>query len=295
MSSKFAALAAQAASIKDMTQAQTGGGDYTPPPAGPCTLRFFGYVEIGKHEKTYKGVPKVENTAILMFEVSGKNYPPTVVDGVSHPVRVSIELNLSMNDKATFFKLFTRMNHEGKAKHITQLLGEGYKGRIVHREYTRKDGKKGTAVELKDDSGFTIAPPYYDVIDQETGQPTGEVKRMTIPAAISEEKCFIWDLADMDQWASIFIDGEYPERKNDKGEVTAPAKSKNVLQNRIKLAKNFQGSPIHVLLSATGQSIDIPDAESGREPEAEAEAPAAQAKAPVLEGAAADDALANIV
>jgi hypothetical protein len=56
----------------------------------------------------------------------------------------------------------------------------------------------------------------------------------------------------------LFIEGEYPERKDDKGNVTAPAKSKNVFQNTIKNAVNFRGSPIYTLLAANGQSLDIP-------------------------------------
>ena len=62
----------------------------------------------------------------------------------------------------------------------------------------------------------------------------------------------------MEQWGGLFVEGEYPERKNDKGEVTAPAKSKNVMQNKIKSAVNFIGSPIHTLLVAGGAKIDLP-------------------------------------
>src|SRR5690606_31848665 len=39
---------------RDMTKAETGGGgDYTPPAAGPTRLRFVAYVELGKQKTTY--------------------------------------------------------------------------------------------------------------------------------------------------------------------------------------------------------------------------------------------------
>ncbi|GAB5100300.1 hypothetical protein YK56LOC_60170 [Caballeronia sp. HLA56] len=40
----------------------------------------------------------------------------------------------------------------------------------------------------------------------------------------------MWDLANKALWDSIYIPGKYGERKNGKGEVTSPAKSKSVQQ-----------------------------------------------------------------
>ena len=83
----------------------------------------------------------------------------------------------------------------------------------------------------------------------------------------------------MAQWASLFIEGAYPERKDDKGVVTAPAKSKNVFQDTIKRAVNFQGSPMHTLLLTSGQPLDLPDVGEDMEdvPELEVKAPVADA------------------
>ena len=49
MTLDFSKIANTAAQTTDMTQAQTGGGDYVPPAAGPCRLRLVGYVETGSH------------------------------------------------------------------------------------------------------------------------------------------------------------------------------------------------------------------------------------------------------
>ena len=276
MTVDFKALGAKAAADGvDMTKATTGGGgDYQPPPAGPCLLRFVSYVELGKQTEKFMGKERVREKVLLTFELLGTKYPPAILEsGEKVPHRITIEESLSLNEKANFFKLFQRLNFAGTATHIAQLLGTGYKGTVVHRKYAKRgeptdDATKwtGVSVELKSkDTGYTIQPPRYEIIDPETG-PTGEYGTLKIPPAITPIKCFLWNYADLDQWASIYIEGEYPERKDATGKVVAPAKSKNVFQDTIKRAVNFIGSPIHVLLMGNGQALDLPDAEDGKAP-----------------------------
>lgn len=303
MAIDFKALGAKATaeSGKDMTKAQTGGGgDYEPPKAGFCMLRLVGYFEIGKQAGTFKGAPTIKDKVQLVFEVSGPHHPPTVhEDGTKTPHRITLEENFSLSEKAHFFKLFQRMNYKGEATHMVQLVGEPFKAKIIHRTYKRRDGKEGIAVDLYDKATgtFTIEPPRAEIID-DMGMPTGEVKVLNVPPAITELKAFLWDYADMESWNSLFIDGEYPERRDDNGAVTAPAKSKNVIQNTIKRATNFKGSVIYNLLAAAGANLDIPDAEvapGGEDDETEAPAQAAAKPVMVPEGAAADDALNGVV
>ena len=300
---KLAAIAAKAVETgKDMTQAQKGGGDYQPPAAGPCGLRFVGYVEIGKHEKSFKGVAKTQDRVQLVFELSGPNHPAGKdKDDKPIPIRLTVEENLSLNEKAGFFKLFNRMNHSGTAKHMVSLIGQDFKGTVVHRKYAKAGEDKskpetwtGVSAELRNKDGYTIMPPFYDeVID---GMATGKQLRMRVAEAISTPRYFLWDHADMDQWNSLFIDGEFEERKDEKtGKVIAPAKSKNVFQNKIRTAKNFKGSPIYTLLAANGGSLDIPEAEVPGEEEEQEAASGTPATNAVPEGAAADDALAGVV
>ena len=265
----FKALAAQATSDTgiDMTKAQKGGGGstYEPPKAGFCLVRLVGYFEIGKHESTFQGTTSLKDKVQLVFELSGPNHPPKVLeDGTKVPLRITIEENFSLNEKARFFKLFQSMNYKGEAQHMVALMDEPYKARLVHRKYKKRDGSEGTAAELFDRAAgsYTIAPPRVEVLDPDTSMPTGEVKVVPVPPALTEHKAFMWNNPSLEQWDSLFIDGEYPARTDDAGNVIAPARSKNVIQNAIRSAVNFKGSPIDVLLqSRGGKALDIPEPE----------------------------------
>ena len=297
---------AVASSGKDMTKAQAGGGDFEHPKEGFCLLRLVGYFEIGKQKGTYQGKPTLKDKVQLAFEVSGPNHQPRIAeDGTKYPIRITVEETFSLSEKARFFKLFRTMNYKGEAQHMVQLLGEPFKARIIHRKFKRRQdteasGPTGIAVELYDKNAgaFTIAPPRTEIIDNDTGMPTGEIKVLQVPAAITPLKAFLWDHSDLDDWNAMFIEGEYPERRDDKGVVTAPAKSKNILQNTIKGAANFKGSPIYNLIAAAGGNLDLPAPEDMTGDEVEDEAPATPAKVEpvkVPEGAEADDALNAVV
>ena len=302
--SKFAAVITKAkATAVDMTVAQKGGGgEYTPPEAGPALVRLVSYIELGKHEAEWKGQKKTRAEVALVFELVGKRHPPTEIDGVKYPQRITIRESLSLNEKARFFKLFGIMNWQGKATHMAELLLQPFAATVVHREYTVGTEKR-VAVDLFDRvaGSYTIRPARTPVIDQETGEETGEYRSIQVPEALSTEGLFLWDNPDMDQWASIFIAGEYEERRDASGKVVAPARSKNRWQETIKRAVNFRGSPVEQLLVARGQSIDVPAAEV-YDPEAatteyEAIEPAVKAalkptkQAPVVSD---DDALAGV-
>jgi hypothetical protein len=260
-----------------------------------CWLRFVAYIELGKQKETFQGKERVREKCLMTFELSGPNHQPKVLDdGTKLPHRITIEETLSQNEKANFFKLFTVMNYAGKAQHVASLLGEAYMGEVVHRTYKGRDGKDRVAVDLKvKGAGYTIKPPRY------ADPMTGEIKVIPVPAPITPIKAFMWNYADMDQWKDVYIDGEYPEVKNEKGEVTKPAKSKNVYQARIMQAVNFIGSPMHELLVAGGAKLDIPDAEDpSHAPADEGEDPTLQVpgqQAATPSGTAATDALNGIV
>lgn len=267
------AIARAAAEGPNMNEAQKGGGgSYTPPAEGLVRLRFIGYIELGKHEEEFKGEKKVREKVELVFELSGPKHPPSES---GEPLRMSITETLSLNEKANFYKLFKRMNHEGTATHMAQLLGQAFLGTIVHKKVGEGDNQR-TYANLKDDGGYTIRAPYVD--DPETG----DRRLIAVDEAKTPIKCFLWNYASKDMWDSIFIDGMYDEVKNDKGEVTRPARSKNRWQDRIKLATNYAGSPMQEILFAGGEP-DIPASEAPERSEENKQA-SADAKA----GAAAD-------
>lgn len=257
---KFAAAAAKAVEAgADQTTAKVGGAEL--PAEGPCNLRLVGYIEQGKHAGEYQGRKKTNEKVTLIFEVSGRNHPPIVTDNGTFPHRITVNENLSLSDKARFFKLFQLLNYKGTAKIAAELLGAPFRGRIVHREYVGRDGKPHKVAELIDKKlgAYTITPPRVEEIDAETGEPTGNYKEVKVAEPLSDLRCFIWNHPDMEQWESIFIEGEYEERKNEAGEVTAPARSKNQFQLKICAALNFDGSPIQQLLADAGVKIDLPD------------------------------------
>jgi len=256
---KSALLSALEQDGVDQSKVSQGGGDYTPPAAGPVQLRFFSYVELGRQEKTYKGVKKSMNLVRIGFELSGPKHPPKE-DGTPHTM--FIEETLSDNEKAHFVKLFAKMNKAKGAKHMLALLGDAYLGNITHStvKATAPGGKDRIFANLRD-AGET----YQITLPEFTNPATGELTQITVKPLVNPEQVFIWNRPDLEQWASIFIEGEYPARTNDAGEIVKKASSKNVIQARIMKAQNFNGSPIETLLKTNGKGLDIPDAET--EPE----------------------------
>lgn len=254
MTIDFKKLAAEAAAKVNMQEAQKGGGgDYQPPAAGIARARLVAYIELGKHRDEYQGQVKVKDKVQLVFELSGpKHEPREAEDGTKYPHRITITESLSLNEKANFFKLFNKMrNGRAEVQHMSQMLGEPFLVKVVHK--TSKNGK--TYAQLRELTGeYTIKAP---VIEDEDGN----VRKVKVADPLSELRLFIWDLASKEMWDSLFIDGEYEARTTDDG-VELPAKSKNVLQNKIREALNFEDSPIGAILQGAddfGDELDEDD------------------------------------
>lgn len=275
MINKFAAAVEQAASQTNMAEAQKGGVDYVPPAAGLVRLRFVGYIELGKHDKEYNKVVSQKPFVQLLFEASGPKHPPREFDGVKTPIMFSERMVKSQSEKAAFFKLFRRMSTGTTAKHFAELLGREYIATVVHNTVGEGADAK-TYANLKDADGvWTIREPFIDNVDAESGEATRvqiKVDEPTVPL-----RCFLWDYPDQEQWDSLFIDGQWDAKTDDKGKETSPARSKNVYQNAIKSAHDFIGSPWQEVLSAGGEA-DIPDVGS-------ADSTAGNAASDPLEGA----------
>ena len=259
-----AAAIAAAAKTTDMNKATKGGEGYTPPAKGMARLRFVGYIECGQKKDEWQGQVKIKDKVKLIFELSGPKHQPREHDGNKTPHRVTIEENLSLNEKAWFYKIFKAMNYDGDATHIAQLLGKEFLGEVIH-----KTSKRGNVyATLKGDAGYTIRAPFVE--DPETG----DTRKVPAGPQISETRCFLWDYASKEMWDSIFIDGHYDEEKNDAGEVVKAARSKNVFQDQIKEAVNYPGSPIEEIVNGGGLSFEEPGreevaAEDKAEPAAE--------------------------
>lgn len=281
-----AAIAQAATKGPDMTQAQTGGGGgYTPPAAGVCLATLIGYIEIGKQKKTYNKQEKVVEQVQLIFELAGgKNAPRELEDGTKLPHRITVTETLSLNEKANFFKLFKKLNYNGEAKHMCQLLGKHWLVNIIHTDNGKDGAERRVYANVRNEDGYTFRPPVRIVGDE----LAGDAKEIPIPApeVLSELRLFLWDFPTKPMWDSLYIPGEYEERKDEKtGKVTAPAKSKNVIQEKIKSALNWVGSPMYELLQE-GDGLEL-----GELGETEVDTGTA---APGAGAAAGDDPLAGI-
>jgi hypothetical protein len=273
------AIEEAAATGPDMTQAKAGGGDFTPPAAGPVRLRLVSYIELGVHEEEWEGKKRDREKVALQFELSGPKHPPREFEGRKIPDVITITMSMSLSEKAAFFKLFARLNHTGQYKHFAQLLGKPFLGTIFHNEKGEGEKKK-TYANLKNADGYTIRPPFVEDFD------TGESRPVAVDEPLTALKCFIWNAGAglKEMWDSLFIDGRHDDKKDDTGKVIQEGKSKNYWQNTIRSAKNFAGSPVAELLFAGGE----PDLSAGS-----AETPARteenkQASADAKAGADAD-------
>lgn len=232
----------------------TAGGDYEPPKAGLTVLTLIGYVEIGVQlHKGAKGKADYESNDVqLIFELNGGANKADVVDGKLIAKRLTVTEKLSQNEKANYYKLFTAMNYDGQATHGAQLLGKHFLGDVFQDKGS--DGK--VYAGLKGPNGYTIRAPFVikgDPLDPENQQ------KVAVPAPArgqAENKVFLWDYASQEMWDGIFIDGEY-EAKVGKDGKEIPAKSKNVIQNKIKGALNWQGSPMQKILG--DESLNLSD------------------------------------
>lgn len=274
-----AAIALAAEKGPDMTQAQTGGGGYEPPNAGVCFATLIGYIEIGNHTTSSpKYGEKKADKVQLIFELAGGKNPPKEVEGKKIPHRVTLTENLSLNEKANFYKLFKKLNYNGEAKHCSQLLGKHWLVTVVHSDNGKEGAEKRVYANLRNDDGWTFRPPVRIEGDELAG--TAKEIPLAKPEQLSELRLFLWDFPSKPMWDSLFIDGEYEERRDEKtGKVISEAKSKNVLQAKIKAANNWIGSPMQELLAEGELNIAeelVPEAE------------------PVANSAASDDPLAGL-
>lgn len=175
---KLQALAAEKG--ENQTEAQAGGGGtFELPDEGPGGCRLISYIEIGKHTKQFKGdKPKEVEQVILEFELVGKRWPATNSEtGREKPFVIRITENKSLNEKANFFKLFSRLNYGGKAKHFCELVGQEFKCTIVHSTSGEGDEKK-TYANLRDSTGYTIVPRLRTLM----------TVRVTLPASASSSR-----------------------------------------------------------------------------------------------------------
>lgn len=276
----FKELANQAASIDDQSVTQAFAAREAPA-EGACVLRFIGYIDLGLHDGgEWQGKAKPDTEKVqLTFEVLRKDTIHEIeVDGVKKTIadRVTVKVDKKMSDRAKFKKLFNAMTYgRSDIKHMAQMLGESFLGRITHN--VSKNGR--TYVNLTTADGtWTLTAPYRE--DPETGERT----KVNAPGPYNDIRAFIWDAATKECWDSLYIEGTWDSTvTNDDGTERTEQRSKNFIQEQIMNAKNFEGSPIQLLLMGTDK---LPTSEA---PVVE-EAPASEAEEKPADGES-DDAL----
>ncbi len=293
MAAIISQAAAQAPNMNEATKG--GGGEYTPPKAGACIVTLIGYIEKGiQHVPASKHDPvkfpaKDEDQVDLIFELSGKGHEPKEHEGKLYPERMTVTLKKSLNEKAWFYKIFKALNYDGQATHFAQLLGNYFLATVVHSE-PNKDGKVFASFKDKS-SGYTFRAPFYNPDPMDLSVTA----KFPQPQVHSEQRLFLWDFANKQMWDSLYIDGEYAERKDEKtGKIISPARSKNVIQEKIKAAVNFKGSPIAEIIG--DEALNLDDAQLQGLEQGQAK-PAEQKQEPVEQTSqqAADDALAGLL
>lgn len=226
---------------KDLTKPTAIGEGFAPPAEGPTRLRLVSYIETGVHRTVFKGSPKIKPRCEVTFELSGPKHEPKVLEsGEKIPFRITVKEVVGTTAKNGYIKLFNALNTDGTAKNFVDLLLDGaWRGIVSHFKFKGNDGQDRIVAQLKKDGAYQIMPVSFE--DPETG----EVRTVAVPPAITAPRVFLWDYADLDQWDSLFIDGTRDD-----------GTSKNYIQEKIKSAENFVGSPIYNLLIEAGREAE---------------------------------------
>jgi hypothetical protein len=291
-----AAVAAAAAIAPDMNVAKTGGGggEYVPPAAGPCIVTLVGYIEKGiQHVPASKFDPikfpaKDVKLVDLIFEISGKGHEAKEHEGKFYPERLTVEVPHSLNEKAWFYKIFKALNYDKSATHMAQLLGKHFISRIEH-SVPKKEGDRVYASLKQKQNGYVFNAPVVE------NPATGESMAIPKPVVHSAFRLFLWDVPSKEMWDSLYIDGTYPAKIDEKTKaVIYPERSKNVIQQKILQAVNFAGSPLADIIGEDAL-LELPETDAAELAASTAEVVADLTAAAQPDEQAQADALADLV
>lgn len=225
------ALAAMAAEVSDdMNVAESGGGGKLFP-EGYCMARLVEYIDFGSHVQEFKGVAKAAAPEFqLAFALYGEGYAND--DGTPYIFR-PYRMSLSRNEKAGAFLSFKAMNWKKVHKHFAQMVGEAFLVKFETKAPSDPTKKPRSILNLK-----ATLPP----LDAVSKQP------YPIPPARPEDlKLFLWSHPDLSTWHSFYQEGKYDD-----------GNSKNVVQETMLSATDFQGSPLQLLLATNQVPYTIP-------------------------------------
>lgn len=212
---------------------------------GRCPARLIGYIELGKHEQgEYNGTVRDPATEVqLVFECFGKNSRQIEVDGkkvTAGSIFRPYTMTKSLSSKSNFYKLFMQMDNGRGHGNLAEMLDEVF---LLDIEHAETKAKRKYA-KLK-----SISSPIIEEYD-ELGNVTGTRNiGDKVPPAQSPHQLLLLKEPTMDQWDSIFIEGTYKKKvKGEDGKETEVEVSKNFIQEKVKSALDWEGSPMQALL-----------------------------------------------
>lgn len=226
----------------DHNESTGGGGDFQVPEEGPGWARVVEYIELGSIFREYQGKqkPKPEHRVRITFELLHKRWAPIEGENGKYYQRISVELTLSTNERARFYKLFRAMNdaYGNKYKHMAQMVAENlaFKVKVTHSTSGEGD-KKRTYANLDNANGWQISAPTRD---DEDGNPIP----VKVPPANIETRIFLFNKPRLVDWEKLYIDGTRED-----------GTSRNWIQQRILESVSYPGSAVEAMLS----ELDTPD------------------------------------
>lgn len=257
-----AAAAIEAGKVQlDMTETTAGGFEKRLLGEGTAIVQFTQYIDHGiQKQKPFKGQPKKPaKTASLGFHILAGigtlpdgTKEPYVQDGKLEKIRTRFDIALHQNEKAGAVKIFNALNYAKDATHFVQKLGSIYLLSIGIEK--GKDGKEYNTYDFSQ-----LQKPIANAM---TGAMYEAGKDGVADTPAEEYQLFLWDAPTKEQWDSIFIEGEYDKKTKDaNGNEVVEKKSKNFIQEKIRSATNFKGSPIDLLLISQGEDLPALEAE----------------------------------
>ena len=156
----------------------TGGGDFTPAPAGIHRAVCISYVDLGHQESEFNGESKIQNKVMLMWEL-----PDELIktDDGDKPFVVSKFYTKSLHEKSTMRhdlvawrgREFTEPELEGFD--LDNILGKACQVNIIHESKNGKTRAKLTAV-LPLSKGMekpepSVEPWRYDMAEDRSNFP----------------------------------------------------------------------------------------------------------------------------
>lgn len=158
--------------------------------AGTYGYRLIGIAELGTRMDTFDNKPVERNPTYIQFQLFHKKLVPEGQTATIH-----IKVNKSRSANGNYMPLFNKLNNEGTAKNIFQLLtSSGFLKVVPH---TTQSGKNIVKVDPN-----SIRAPMNEVLDDE-GMGTGEYKRVAIPEATAKGWLYQFDHANQAQFDTL--------------------------------------------------------------------------------------------